>query len=140
MKVVMIKTGEIKDVADGYARNYLLPRKIAVQATPEMVEKAKKQQASAQKSVQEEANQWEELMKKLPEVTVHLQAKANENGSLFAAVHEAAIVQAMKDEYTILLESGWLQIEEPIKHTGSYTIQVQFPNKQRTSFQLQVNA
>ena len=113
MKVVFLqdvkgqgKKGDIKDVSDGYARNYLLPRKLASEATADTLnaiklkEKAKAAQAAKEKALAEE------YAKKLDAVQVTIRAKAGSGGKLFGAVTNEAISKALKEQFDMDIEKN----------------------------------
>ncbi len=114
------KKGQLVEVSDGYARNFLLPRKLAVVATAENLntmkqqEKAKKAQEAAEKAAAEAtAKQLEGLM-------VKVAAKAGEGGRLFGAVTGKEIADALAAQHAITIPK--LVLDEPIKSCGSYQI------------------
>ena len=116
------KKGQLVDVSDGYARNFLLAKKLAVLATPEnmntmkMQEKAKKAQEAAEKA------EAEALSKKLETITVKVAAKAGEGGRLFGAVTSKEISEALNTQFGLNIAKAKLVLDEPIKACGSYKI------------------
>ncbi len=116
------KKGQLVEVSDGYARNFLLPRKLAVTATSENLnamkqqEKAKKAQEAAEKA------QAEETAKKLEGLTVKLSAKAGEGGRLFGAVTGKEIAEALSVQHGLSIAKSKLVLNDPIKSCGSYQI------------------
>ena len=116
------KKGQLVEVSDGYARNFLLPRKLAVIATAENVntmkqqEKARKAQQAAEKAEAEAtAKQLEGLMVKIP-------AKAGEGGRLFGAVTAKEVSEALLAQHGVNIAKAKLVLEEPIKACGGYQI------------------
>lgn len=116
------KKGELKEVSDGFARNYLLPRKLASAATTDNIntlklrEKARQAQAAAEKA------QAEESAKRLGEVSVTIRAKAGQGGKLFGAVTSQEISDALKEQFGIVIEKNKIVQAEPIKAFGSYEV------------------
>ena len=116
------KKGEMKEVSDGYARNYLLPRKLASEATPDMInafklrEKAKKAQAAREKAAAEET------AKKLEGVMVTISARAGQGGRLFGAITSQEISDALKAQHGIEIEKNKIVQSEPIKGFGSFEV------------------
>ena len=116
------KKGEMKEVSDGYARNYLLPRKLASEATPDMInafklrEKAKKAQAAREKAAAEET------AKKLEGVMVTISARAGQGGRLFGAITSQEIIDALKAQHGIEIEKNKIVQSEPIKGFGSFEV------------------
>ncbi len=116
------KKGEIKDVSDGYARNYLLPRKLASEATADAINAIKlKEKAKAAQAAKEKALALE-YAKKLEAVQVTIRAKAGNSGKLFGAVTSEAISQALKEQFDMDIEKNKIVQAEPIKSFGSYTV------------------
>ena len=116
------KKGQLIEASEGYARNYLLPRKLAVLATPDAIntmnlkEKARKA---------EEQRQREEALataEKLKNCTVKLAAKAGSGGRLFGAVTTKEIAEGLKAQYGIDIPKQKLVLDEPIKAFGSYQV------------------
>ena len=116
------KKGEMKEATDGYARNYLLPRKLASEATPDMInafklkEKAKKAQAEREKA------QAEENAKRLEGVVVKISARAGQGGRLFGAITSQEISDALREQHGIDIEKNKIVQTEPIKGFGSFEV------------------
>ena len=116
------KKGQMVEVAEGYARNFLLPRKIAVPATADAIntmnlkEKAKKAEEARQKVLAEETAE------KLKECMVKLTARAGGNGKLFGAVTTKEISEGLQKQFGIDIPKQKLVLEEPIKSFGSYQV------------------
>lgn len=110
------------EVSEGYARNFLLPRKMAVPATADAIntmnlkEKAKKAEEARQKALAEETAE------KLKECQVKLTARAGGNGKLFGAVTTKEISEGLMKQYEIDIPKQKLVLEEPIKAFGSYQV------------------
>ena len=116
------KKGQLVEVSDGYARNFLLPKKLAVTATAENVntmkqqEKAKKAQEAAEKA------EAEALAKKLEGIMVKISAKSGEGGRLFGAVTGKEVSDALAAQHGVVIPKTKLVLDEPIKSCGSYQI------------------
>ena len=116
------KKGQMIEASDGYARNFLLPRKLAVPATAEnvntmkMQEKAKKAQEAAEKA------EAEATAAKLKELTVKVVAKGGNGGRLFGAVTSKEIAEGLKAQYGIEINKSKIVQEEPIKTFGTYQL------------------
>lgn len=116
------KKGELKEVSDGYARNYLLPRKLATEATADNINALKlKEKAKAAQLAKEKARA-EEYAKKLSAVQVVVRAKAGGAGKLFGAVTSEAISKALKEQFDMDIEKNKIIQDAPIKSFGSYTV------------------
>lgn len=116
------KKGELKEVSDGFARNYLLPRKLATEATADNINALKlKEKAKAAQMAKEKA-QAEEYAGRLSEVQVIIRAKAGANGRLFGSVTSQEISDALKAQFDMDIEKNRIVQAEPIKAFGAYTV------------------
>ena len=116
------KKGEVVNVSDGYARNFLLPRKLAVPATSENIN-TMKQQAKA-RAAQEAAEkaEAEALAERLQGVLVKVPARAGEGGRLFGAVTSKEISEALGEQFGLNVAKTKLVLDEPIKSFGAYQV------------------
>ena len=115
------KKGQMIEVSDGYARNYMLPRKIAVEATADAVNTMRmNDKAAAEKAAKERAEALE-ISKKLRELTVIVTAKGGGNGRLFGAVTTQEIAAALEKQSGIKLDKRKIVLNENIKNVGTYT-------------------
>ena len=130
MKVILLqdvkgkgKKGQMLEISDGYARNYLLPRKLAVEATADaMNTKKMNDKAAAEKAAKERAEAVE-ISKKLRELTLTVAAKGGGAGKLFGSVTNQEIADALKVNAGIALDKRKIVISDPIKNVGTYTVQ-----------------
>ena len=120
------KKGEMKEVSEGYARNYLIPRKLAVEATRDnmnalaLKEKAKKAQE------QRERETADENARKLRDVVVTVRARSGANGKLFGSVTSQEIAEALEEQHGIVIEKNRIVQGEPIKTYGNYEVKCKF--------------
>ena len=120
------KKGEMKEVSEGYGRNYLLPRKLAVEATPDNLNAYKlKEKAKAAQIAAEKAKALENA-KALESVVVKVPAKAGSAGKLFGAVTSQEISDALKAQCGIEIEKQKIVQNEPIKTYGSFDVKCKF--------------
>ena len=131
MKVVLIqdikgtgKAGETKDVADGYARNYLLPRKLAQPATKGAEAQVERQKATAVQREQRELDEAKGLARKLEAAQVTLKLRSGKDGKLFGAVTNADVASALKQQHGITLDRRKIEFDEPVKAMGPGTAHV----------------
>ena len=118
------KRGEIVEVADGYARNCLLPQQLAAKATAENIRRLEAEHREIERQAKAERDQLKELAARLETVSCTLTAAANETGTLYAAVSAEDIIKALQEGESIELKPECLVLEEPIKEVGVYTVPV----------------
>ncbi len=116
------KKGQMVNVADGYARNFLLPKKLAVPATPENINDMKIKEKARLKKLEEEKAEALEAAKKLEGIIVRVTAKAGNAGKLFGAVTAKEISDALSEQHSITVEKNKIVLEEHIKTFGTYEI------------------
>ena len=129
MKVILLqdvkgkgKKGQMIEVSDGYARNYMLPRKMAVEATADAINTMKmNDKAAAEKAAKERAEALE-ISHKLREMTLIVKAKGGGAGRLFGSVTNQEIADALKASAGITLDKRKIVISDPIKNVGTYTV------------------
>ena len=130
MKVILLqdvkgkgKKGQMLEVSDGYARNYMLPRKIAMEATADAVNTMRmNDKAAAEKAAKERAEALE-ISKKLREMTLTVTAKGGGAGRLFGSVTNQEIADVLKAKTGIELDKRKIVISETIRNVGTYTVQ-----------------
>lgn len=127
MKVILLqdvkaqgKKGEMITVSDGYARNFLLPRKLAMEATTDAINAKKNADAAALRRVEEERKAALALKERLAETPVKIYAKAGSGGRLFGSVTTKEISEALMKQYGIDLPKTRLELAEPIKTFGTF--------------------
>jgi len=120
------KKGEMKEVSEGYARNFLLPKGLAVEANKDnMNALALKEKAKRAQEARERAEATENAAR-LKDVLVTIRAKAGANGRLFGSVTSQEIVDALKEQHGIVIEKNKLVQADPIKNFGSYSVKCKF--------------
>ena len=129
MKVILLKDvrgkgkkGQMLEVSDGYARNYMLPRKIAIEATADAVNTMRMNDKATQERIAKEKAEAMEVSKKLREMTVVVNAKGGGNGRLFGSVTNQEIADALKAKTGIALDKRKIVITDAIKNVGTYTV------------------
>ena len=116
------KKGDIVDVAAGYARNYLVPKGLAMNASAGTVTQAASMRRSRDVKDAKERGAAEEIAKRLVPSVITLKAKAGPEGRLFGSVTTADIVSAVSEQTGIELDRRQLHLDEPIKATGTHTV------------------
>ena len=129
MKVILMqdvkgkgKKGQMIEVSDGYARNYMLPRKIAVEATADAVNTMRMNDKAAAEKAAKERAEAVETSKQLREMTLVVKAKGGGAGRLFGSVTNQEIADALKAKTGITLDKRKIVIADPIKNVGTYTV------------------
>ena len=116
------KKGQLVEISDGYARNFLLPRKLAVPATAENINTMKLQEKARQAQMAAEKAEAQALAEKLQGIQVKLAAKAGEGSRLFGAVTSKEIAEALSAQFGLNIAKTKLVLDEPIKSCGGYQI------------------
>ena len=116
------KKGELKEVSTGYARNYLLPRNLATEATADNINAFKLKEKAKAAQIAKEKALAQEYAAKLSGIQVTIRAKAGANGKLFGAVTSQEISDALKEQFGMEIEKNKIVQAEPIKSYGSYTV------------------
>jgi len=123
------QAGQIKEVSDGYARNYLLPRHLAAIATPSAVIKAERQLTKKSSKDGQQNLLNKDTIKKLTETVLVFEEKANEQGHLFASVNASAIVKSIRRNTGVAVDEAAIQIDQPIKNVGRHTVGIKISNQ-----------
>ena len=129
MKVILLqdvkgkgKKGQMIEVSDGYARNFMLPRKLAQEATPDAINTMRMNDKAAQERIAREKAEAMDTAKKLRELTVVVKAKGGGAGRLFGSVTNQEIADSLKEQTGINLDKRKIVIADPIKNVGVYTV------------------
>ena len=129
MKVILLqdvkgkgKKGQMLEVSDGYARNFMLPKKLAIEATPDAINTMRMNDKATQERIAREKAEAMEMAKKLREMTLTVTAKGGGAGRLFGAVTNQEIADALKAKSGITLDKRKIVISDPIKSVGTYTV------------------
>ena len=131
MKIILLqdvpKAGrkyEVKNVSDGYARNFLIPNKLAKLATPQAIKAIE----TEKKRLEEERKVQEDILQKnldgLKDLRVVWDVKNNEKGRLFAGIHNQDISKILKEQYHLDIPVELIQLEKPIKEIGEYKVKI----------------
>lgn len=131
MKVILLKDvkglgkkGDLVNVKDGYARNYLLPKEIAIEATEGNLRTLKEKKKIEKKKREEEYNKALELKKKLDETSVIIKGKAGEGGKLFGSITSKDISAALKKQHNIEIDKRKIELNDNIKTLGTTIVEV----------------
>ncbi|ABI69823.1 50S ribosomal protein L9 [Syntrophomonas wolfei] len=131
MKVILIqevknlgKAGEIKEVSDGYARNFLIPRGLAEEATKGKVKESEEKKLKMQRKKEKELSEAEKLKEKLQGKTISIKARAGGADRLFGAVTSREISEILQQELGIVIDKKKIELPQPIKQLGEYKVKV----------------
>lgn len=131
MKIILLqdekklgKKGDVIEASEGYARNYILPKKIGVEATPKNMNDLKLQKANSEKIAQEQLDAAKTLAAELESKIVIVKIKAGEGGKAFGSVSSKEVVAALKEQHNIDIDKKKLQLPENLKNFGSYEVAV----------------
>ncbi|OUM93695.1 MAG: 50S ribosomal protein L9 [Thermobacillus sp. ZCTH02-B1] len=144
MKVIFLqdvkgqgKKGEVKEVSEGYARNYLFPRGLATEATKGNLKTLEVRKQSEERRKQQEKEEAEQLGKRLEQMTVVIRAKAGEGGRLFGAITSKQVAEALAKE-GIEIDKRKIELEEPIRALGVTKVPVRLHPQVRATLSVQV--
>lgn len=118
------KKGEVVNVSDGYARNFILKTGKGVEATPANLNTLKLQKANDEKVAQENLEAAKALGEKLAAAPVTIRIKAGEGGKLFGAIASKEIAAAVREQYGLEVDKKKIVLEDPIKELGTHTVKV----------------
>ena len=131
MKVILLgditgvgKKDQVIEASDGYARNFLFPKKLAVEANNENMSKLKSKQESNKFRKDTEKKEAEELSKKLKGIMLKIKVRAGENGKIFGGVTGKEIAEGLKKDYKIDIDKKKIMLSETIKTLGTVTVDI----------------
>lgn len=131
MKIILLKDvkglgekGDMVDAKAGYARNFLLPKGDAIEATPGNVEKWKEEQSEQSERKEEEYNEALDLKKKIESIKINIKGKAGEGGRLFGSITSSDIAARLKKEHNINIDKRKIELKDNIKAIGTTNVDV----------------
>jgi large subunit ribosomal protein L9 len=131
MKVIFLsdvrnvgKKHEIKEVSDGYARNFLFPTKLAETATPEAIKKIESMKAGLEKEDKEIHAHLESLARKINETKIQFEVKVDRSGAVFGSVNKESILKALREHKLIGAERLDIDLKYPIKDLGEHVVEI----------------
>lgn len=134
------KKGDLVKVSDGYARNFILPKKLGLEATPKNLNDLKLQKAAEAKKAQEILEEAQALAASIKEKSVSLKIKAGEGGRTFGSVSTKEIAQALKDQLGMEIDKKKLVLPEPLKNIGTFTVPIKLHPKVTAELKVRVDA
>ncbi|WP_300276330.1 50S ribosomal protein L9 [Peptacetobacter sp.] len=145
MKVILLKDvkgtgkkGEMKEVSDGYARNFLFPKKMAVQADSGNIKELKEKQKSQEFHAQKEYDEAVLLGKQMEEINIEIYTKAGDGGRLFGSITSKEIAEQLKKQKGITIDKRKISLDEPIRVLGSRRVEIKIHPKVTTNIRVDV--
>ncbi len=136
MKVILLKDvkgtgkkGELKEVSDGYARNFLFPKKMAVVADSTNVKELNEKNKSKENKSQKEYEEAVELGKKMEEMSIAIYSKAGDGGRLFGSITSKDIAEQLKKQHSVVVDKRKIILDEPIRVLGSRVVDIKIHQK-----------
>ncbi|HTK05898.1 MAG TPA: 50S ribosomal protein L9 [Ktedonobacteraceae bacterium] len=131
MKVILLqdveglgKAGDLKEVANGYARNYLLPRRLAAGATPSLIATRSQRIAAEQRRLEKQIEANRQLAERLSQVSLTFKARVGSQGRLYGSITSQDVASALREAENIQIDRRTLDLSEPIRSTGTFNIPV----------------
>lgn len=134
------KRGEVVKVSDGYARNFILPKNLGLEATPKNMNDLKLQKAAEAKKLQEILEQAQALAKEIESKSIVLKIKAGEGGRTFGSVSTKEIAVALKEQLGHDIDKKKMQLNDPIKNMGTYTVPIKLHPKVTAELKVKVDS
>ena len=134
------KKGQILEVADGYARNFLFPKKLAVEATTGNIQDISHKKVLEDRRKEKEKQDAIDLADKLNAILIEVKTKTGEGGRLFGSVTSKEIAEALKKQHGIEVDKRKLELKEPIKALGNFEVQIKIRSDVTAKLQVHVVA
>ena len=132
------KKGQVKEVSEGYAANFLLPRGLVRPATDGNVKTLENQAAAEQRKKDNEKEEAQKLANKLNELTLSMKAKAGEGGRLFGAITSKQIAETLASVQGIVIDKRKIELNDPIRHLGVIQVTVKLHTEVKATLKVQV--
>jgi large subunit ribosomal protein L9 len=136
MKVILLqdveglgKAGDLKDVANGYARNYLLPRRLAAGATPELLANHQQRIAAEQRKREKQAESNQQQAERLGQVSLTFKARVGRQGRLYGSITSQDIAAGLRESEGITIDRRVIELPEPIRTLGTFKVPVKLAQK-----------
>jgi large subunit ribosomal protein L9 len=136
MKVILLqdvdgqgKAGELKEVANGYARNFLLPKKLAAAATPQLLANYQQRIAAEQRRLEKQNEQNRQQAERLSQITLTFKARAGRQGRLYGSITSQDIATGLRESEGIAVDRRMIELPEPIRALGTYQVPVKLGQK-----------
>ncbi len=145
MKIILLqdveglgKAGDLKEVANGYARNYLLPRRLAAGATPGLVANRSQRIAAEQRKLEKQAELNRHLAERLAQITLTFKAKVGRQGRLYGSITSQDVASALQEAEGITIDRRVIDLSEPIRSLGTFSVPVKVATNQESKLTVNV--
>jgi large subunit ribosomal protein L9 len=145
MKIILLqdveglgKAGDLKEVANGYARNYLLPRRLAAGATPGLVANRSQRIAAEQRRLEKQAELNQQLAERLAQITLTFKAKVGRQGRLYGSITSQDVASALQEAEGITIDRRAIDLSEPIRNLGTFSVPVKVATNQEPKITVNV--
>ncbi len=145
MKVILLqdveglgKAGDLKEVANGYARNYLLPRRLAAGATPSLIANRTQRIAAEQRKLEKQAELNRQLAEHLAQITLTFKAKVGRQGRLYGSITSQDVASALQEAEGITIDRRVIGLSEPIRSLGTFSVPVKVATNQEPKITVNV--
>jgi large subunit ribosomal protein L9 len=136
MKVILLqdveglgKVGDLKDVANGYARNFLLPKKMAAGATPQLLANYQQRVAAEQRKLEKQTEQNRQQVDRLSQITLTFKARVGGQGRLYGSITSQDIAAGLRESEGIAVDRRMIDLPDPIRALGTYQVPVKIAQK-----------
>ncbi|HAE83114.1 MAG TPA: 50S ribosomal protein L9 [Ktedonobacter sp.] len=136
MKVILLqdvdglgKAGDLKEVANGYARNFLLPRQLAAGATPSLIANRQQRVAAEQRKLEKQADLNRQQSERLSQVTLTFKARVGREGRLYGSITSQDIAAGLRDTEGIVIDRRMIDLPDPIRSVGTFIVPVKVAQK-----------
>ncbi len=136
MKVILLqdveglgKIGELKEVANGYARNYLLPKKLAAGATPQLLANYQQRVAAQQRKIEKQNEQNQQQAERLSQITLTFKARVGRQGRLYGSITSQDIAAGLRESEGIQIDRRMIELPDPIRALGTYHVPIKIAQK-----------
>ena len=136
MKVILLqdveglgKVGDLKDVANGYARNFLLPKKLAAGATPQLLTNYQQRIAAEQRKLEKQTEQNQQQADRLGQITLTFKARVGGQGRLYGSITSQDIAAGLRESEGITIDRRMIELPDPIRALGTYQVPVKLAQK-----------
>jgi large subunit ribosomal protein L9 len=136
MKVILLqdveglgKAGDLKDVANGHARNYLFPRRLAAAATPALIANRDQRIAAEQRRLEKQAEENRQQAERLGQITLMFKARVGREGRLYGSITSQDIAAGLRESEGIVIDRRMIDLPNPIRSTGTYMVPIKIAQK-----------